>query len=116
MGIINKYRENKPLREYNNFCKKYKFCEEYVNEITVKVKEKFAVKFTTNLTVPPDCVKEIPSIEEKSEEIELITQRWFHGYQLVSGGSSSYIYVFSANKKGIFKIVFSSYTLTVTSI
>ena len=115
MGILHKYVENKPVRDYNSFKKKYKFC--HGDEITVKVKEKFAVEFTANFTLPPGCQEAMGTVENKSKEIELLIDREFYPYpEGTCGGDTHCIYVFRATKKGEFKIEFSSYTLNVKCI
>ena len=112
MGIIQEYRENRPVREYNSFCKKYKFCEG--KDITVKVKEKFAVDFKANYSLPPEYHHPIDKVESKDKEIELVNTEEFYPYPYGwCGGYTHVIYVFKATKKGTYKINFTSYTINV---
>ena len=61
--------------EYYNFCKDISFIEN--NQITVKVNQKFAEKYSNNYTVPPQFWKEIPSVQSKNYGIEYIETRTF---------------------------------------
>jgi len=101
--------------EYYNFCKDISFIEN--NQITVKVNQKFAEKYSNNYTVPPQFWKEIPSVQSKNEGIEYIETRTFypHPYGLM-GGDSVILKVFKATKKGKFKINFPNYTVDVNVI
>ena len=115
MGIFNKYDENRPVKEYGNFCKKLKFIEG--EEITVKINQKFAAKYSANFTVPPEYQGSIPEVNEYPEEIELIDDRSFYPYPYgFSGGDTIHIYVFKAKKKGTFKIKIGSQEINVNAI
>ncbi len=46
------FQRNRPVREYNKFCKQNNLCKG--EEITVKVNKKFAFEFTANYTIPPE--------------------------------------------------------------
>ena len=118
MGIVQKFRRSydisRPVKKYNNFCKKLKFCDG--KEITVKVNEKFAKEFIVNYTIPPQYFESIDEVEQTDEEIELIETREFYPYYKgTCGGDTHMIYVFQAKKKGIYNIKFSSFTLVVTA-
>ena len=59
-------------------------------------------------------MKSYPKVESKSEEIELIDTRTFYPYPISTcGGDNHRIFVFKANKKGKFKIKFSTHTVKV---
>ena len=102
-------------QEYYNFCKDLSFIHN--NQITVKINQKFAEKFSNNYTVPPQFWKDIPSVQSKIEGIEYIDTRTFypHPYGLM-GGDSVTLMVFKATKKGKFKINFPNNTVDVNVI
>ena len=101
--------------EYYNFCKDISFIEN--NQITVKVNQKFAEKYSNNYTVPPQFWKEIPSVQSKNEGIEYIETRTFYPHPKgLMGGDSVILKVFKATKKGKFKINFPNYTVDVNVI
>ena len=101
--------------EYYNFCKDLSFIHD--NQVTVKVNQKFAEKFSNNYTVPPQFWKDIPSVQSKNEGIEYIDTRTFYPHPIgLMGGESVILMVFKATKKGKFKINFQNYTVDVNVI
>ena len=104
--------DKRAKKEYDKFCQKYNFY--HGKEITVKVNEKFAVEFSANFSLPPECHGggSLDNVESKDKEIKLVESRRFEPY--CDGGNTYKIYVFKARKKGIYIIKFTSYTMTVT--
>ena len=101
------------IKEYNKFIKKYKLCDG--NELKVKVNETFGVEFLANYTVPQGYDPEPDEIKKIDEGIELVETKEFDPYPAqFCNGYTQIVNGFKAKKVGIYKIEFTSYTLTVT--
>jgi len=104
-----------PVKEYKNFCKDLIFIKD--NKVTVKVNQKFAEEACRNFTIHPKYWSDYPTVKSKNDEIELIETQTFYPYPSgTCGGSNHRIFVFKANKKGKFKIKFSTHTVKVKVI
>ena len=104
-----------PVEEYENFCKDLIFIKD--NKVTVKVNQKFAEEACRNFTIHPKYWSDYPTVKSKNDEIELIETQTFYPYPSgTCGGSNHRIFVFKANKKGKFKIKFSTHTVKVKVI
>ena len=104
-----------PVKEYKNFCKDLIFIKD--NKVTVKVNQKFAEEACRNFTIHPKYWSDYPTVKSKNDEIELIDTQTFYPYPSgTCGGSNHRIFVFKANKKGKFKIKFSTHTVKVKVI
>ena len=115
MGNSYEKINNREVREYNKIIKKYKLCKD--EELTIKVNGYFGVEFINNYTIPPEYWGEADKIINKDEEIELQLEKSLYPHPLDStGGDTHYIYGFKATKKGIYKIEFSTYILTVNVV
>ena len=101
-----------PVKECKNFCKDLIFIKD--NKVTVKVNQKFAEEACRNFTIHPKYWSDYPTVKSKNDEIELIDTQTFYPYPSgTCGGSNHRIFVFKANKKGKFKIKFSTHTVKV---
>ena len=117
MGNSHRYnysKESKDEKEYNKLCKKYKFYKG--DNITVKNKEKFGLKFSANYTIPPKFQVSTPIFKKSDKEIKLIQSKSYYHHPIgTCGGDDVDMYIFEATKKGTFKIEFSSHTITIYS-
>ena len=87
-----------PVKVYNKFCKGLIFIE--VTEITVKVNQKFAKKYSANYTINPKYWTDIPTLVSNDKEIKFIEEKSFYPYSRgTCGGDDVTIYVFKATKK-----------------
>ena len=87
------------------------------NEITVKVNQKFGVKFSSNYSLPPEFQVDIPSFEKADEGIKFIESTSYYDCpEGWTGGDTVEVNVFKATKKGNFKIKFGSREIKVHAI
>ncbi len=93
-----KYEEVDEEKAFEKFCENLKFING--QEITVKVNEKFAAKYSANFSLPPEYQGSFPDVKTNDDEIKLIESKSFYPYPAgYCGGNTWMVYVFQAKKK-----------------
>ena len=85
------------LEEYKKLCKEYNFYED--NNITVKIKEKFGIKFSANYTLPLRIQERTPLFKKSDKKIKLIKSKSLYPHPKgFCGGKTIDVYIFEATK------------------
>ena len=103
------------IKEYNEFCEKYKFYNEIEN--TVELNEVFAFKREMRGSCPPRARRKELRFIRADENIQFIEQKIFYlNKPFEKGGASPVIYLFKAIKKGKGKIKFTGLIMGFTIV
>ena len=105
----------KRIKEYNEFCEKYKCYEDIEN--TVEINEVFALKTKINGSCPPNARRRELRFIRVDENIQFIEEKkFFLSKPFEKGGGHTVAYLFKAVKKGKGKIKLTGLVMGFTIV